>query len=77
MRLVVIWTLIALAAAPALAQTPPLTCETRGAYRHCFDHHGYESTEELSGDYVHGHDNQGRTWTTWDHDGRSETWPTR
>ncbi len=36
----------ALAAAPALAQTPTLTCET--AYRHCFDHHGYESTEERS-----------------------------
>ena|SRR5271166_5246648 len=38
----------ALAAAPALAQTPTLTCETGGAYRHCFDHHGYESTEERS-----------------------------
>jgi hypothetical protein len=31
-----------------------LKCETRGAYRHCFDHHGYDSTEERSGDYVRG-----------------------
>ena len=37
---------------PSLAQT--LTCETSGAYRHCFDHHGYESTEERRGDYIHG-----------------------
>jgi hypothetical protein len=54
-----------------------LTCETSGAYRHCFDHHGYESTEERSGDYVHGWDNQGRAWTTWSHDGLTHTWPTR
>jgi hypothetical protein len=60
---------------PALAQT--LTCETRGNIRHCFDHHGYLSTEERSGDYVHGHDSQGRVWTTREHDGRTTTWPTR
>jgi hypothetical protein len=60
---------------PALGQT--LTCETQGAVSHCFDHHGYETTEERSGDYVHGHDNRGRTWTTWEHDGRMYTWPTR
>jgi hypothetical protein len=65
------------AATPASAQPPTLTCETRGAYRHCFDHHGYESTEERSGDYVHGWDNRGKAWTTWEHDGRAETWPTR
>jgi hypothetical protein len=27
---------------------------TSVAYRHCFDHHVYLSTEERSGDYVHG-----------------------
>jgi hypothetical protein len=54
-----------------------LTCETRGDIRHCFDDHGHESTEERSGDYVHGHDNQGRAWTTWEHDGRTDTWQTR
>jgi hypothetical protein len=31
-----------------------LTCETSGDMRHCFDHRGYESTEERSGEYVHG-----------------------
>ena len=31
-----------------------LTCETSGADRHCFDHHGYLSTEERSGDTTHG-----------------------
>jgi hypothetical protein len=71
----------AMALAIALATTPArageLTCEMRGDIRHCFDHHGYESTEERSGDYVHGHDNRGRAWTTWEHDGRTETWPTR
>ena len=45
---------LALSTAPALAQTPTLTCETSGAYRHCFDHHGYLSTEERSADYTHG-----------------------
>jgi hypothetical protein len=59
----------------ALAQT--LTCETSGAYRHCFDHHGYESTEERRGDYVHGWDSNGHRWTTWEHDGRTYTWPAR
>ena len=54
-----------------------LTCETSRDRRHCFDHHGYESTEERSGDYVHGWDNQGRAWTTWSHDGLTHTWPTR
>jgi hypothetical protein len=29
---------------------------TSGAYRHCFDPHGYLSTEERSGDFVHGRD---------------------
>jgi hypothetical protein len=65
-----------IAAASGFAQTPTLTCETSGAYRHCFDHHGYESTEERSGDYVHGRDNRGGAWTTWEHDGRTYTWPT-
>jgi hypothetical protein len=66
----------ALVAAPASAG-PTLTCETSGAYRHCFDHHGYASAEERSGDYVHGRDSQGHAWTTWEHNGRTETWPTR
>jgi hypothetical protein len=65
------------AATPAGAQPPGLTCETSGDRRHCFDHHGYLSTEERSGAYVHGWDSEGRAWTTWEHDGRSETWRTR
>jgi hypothetical protein len=64
-----------LAAAPASAGT--LTCDTRGDIRRCFDHRVYESTEERSRDYVHGWDNQGRAWTTWEHNGRTYTWPTR
>jgi hypothetical protein len=67
----------ALAAAPALAQTGTLTCEQSGDRRHCFDHHGYEATEERSGDYVHGHNYQGHAWTRWQHDGRTYTWPSR
>jgi hypothetical protein len=59
----------------SLAQT--LTCETRSDTRHYFDHHGYESTEERRGGYVHGWDSEGHAWTTWEHDGRTYTWPTR
>jgi hypothetical protein len=67
----------ALWAAPALAQPSGLTCETRGDIRHCWDKYGNTVlTEERSGDYVHGHD-RGGAWTTWEHDGRTETWPTR
>jgi hypothetical protein len=67
-----------LSAASAVTETPTptLTCETRGDIRHCFDHHGYESTEERSGDYVHGRDNRGGAWTTWEHNGHTYTWPT-
>jgi hypothetical protein len=69
---------LALAAAPASAQTPTLTCEASGSYRHCFDHHGYESTEQQSpGGYVHRWDNRGKTWTEWTHGGQTYTWPTR
>jgi hypothetical protein len=65
---------LALAAAPASAGT--LTCEVSGAGKiaHCFDRRGYESTEERSGHYVHG---LGHAWTTWEHGGRTTTWPTR
>jgi hypothetical protein len=59
---------------PSLAQM--LTCETSGAYRHCFDHH-YESTEERRGDYIHGWDSEGHAWTEWGRDDRTYTWPTR
>jgi hypothetical protein len=61
----------------SLGQT--LTCEISGAghIAHCFDHHGYESTEERSGDYVHGHANRGRAWTEWRRGDRTYTWPTR
>jgi hypothetical protein len=62
------------AGSPALAGE--LACEAQGDIRHCFDHHGYESTEERSGEYVHGHDNRGHAWTTWEHGGRTTTWPT-
>ena len=33
---------------PSLGQT--LTCDIGGSHRHCFDHYGYLSTEERSGD---------------------------
>ena len=72
-----------LALALAFAMTGPslkgqtLTCDISGSHRHCFDHYGYLSTEERSGDYVHGWDSEGHTWTTWEHDGRTYTWPTR
>jgi hypothetical protein len=73
-RLVVL--ALALAAAPASAM-PRLTCEVSGAGKaaHCFDHHGYLSTEERSGDYVHGHDNQGHAWTEWRRGNRTYLWP--
>jgi hypothetical protein len=65
-----------LSAAPAPAET--LRCEARGDIRHCWNEHGDTVvTEERSGDYTHGHDNEGHAWTTWQHDGRTETWPTR
>ena len=60
---------------PSLGQT--LTCDIGGSHRHCFDHYGYLSTEERSGDYVHGWDSEAHTWTTWEHNGRTYTWPTR
>jgi hypothetical protein len=64
----------ALAAAPASAWSTL----TRGDVRHCWDERGNTViTEERSGDYVHGHDNQGRAWTMWEHNGRACTWPTR
>jgi hypothetical protein len=75
MTRVLILTLALAMTGQSLSQT--LTCETSGGYRHCFDHHGYLSTEERSGDYVHGWDNQGRRWTTWEHDARTYTWPRR
>jgi hypothetical protein len=73
-RLVVL--ALALAAAPASAG-PTLTCEISGAGKaaHCFGHHGYLSTDERSGDYVHGHDNQGHTWTEWRRCNRTYVWP--
>jgi hypothetical protein len=37
----------------------------RGDTHHCFDHHGYLSTEERPGDYVHGWDSEGHAWTEW------------
>jgi hypothetical protein len=39
-----------MAAVPAPAGPPTPTCETRGAYRHCFDHRGFLSTEQRTGD---------------------------
>jgi hypothetical protein len=41
------------------------------------DHGNTVFIEERSGEYVHGRDNQGRAWRTWQHDGRTETWPMR
>jgi hypothetical protein len=69
---------LALAAFPAAAQTPALTCETQGDRRHCWNEHGDTViTEERSGEYVHGRDNRGGAWATWEHDGRTYTWLTR
>jgi hypothetical protein len=45
---------LALAAATASAGPPTLTCETSGDIRHWFDRSGYLSTEQRSGDCVHG-----------------------
>ena len=42
--------LILVAGAVSARAESSLTCETQGHVRHCFDHHGYESTEERSGD---------------------------
>jgi hypothetical protein len=68
---------LALALAAAFAG-PTLTCETRGDTSHCWDERGnIVIVEERSGDNIHGHDNQGRAWTTWVHNGRAETWSTR
>jgi hypothetical protein len=61
-----------------LTQTPTLICETHGDIRHCWNERGETVViEERSGEYGHGHDNRGGAWTTWEHDGRTETWPTR
>jgi hypothetical protein len=68
---------LAIVTGPVLGQS--LTCEAHGDLTRCFSHQGYETTEERSGDYVHGHDNRGRAWSEWAHDGRTYTytWPTR
>jgi hypothetical protein len=72
----VLFLALALTAAPAAAGEM-LTCETQGDRRHCFDQHGYLSTEERSGDYVHGWNNRRGAWTEWEHDGRTYSWPSR
>jgi hypothetical protein len=64
----------ALSVTPAFAQTPTLSCDTSGVYRHCWDRHGNTVVpEDRLGDYVHGWESQGRAWTTWEHDGRTVT----
>jgi hypothetical protein len=65
--LVIFGLILALALAAAPASAGMLTCEVSGAGKtaHCFDHHGYLSTEERGGNYIHGHDNQGHRWTEW------------
>lgn len=74
---------ICVAALPLLllstaATSQELTCEqVTPNLRRCFDQHGYESTEERDGDYVHGHDSLGNRWTSWDHNGRTTTWPNK
>ena len=62
---------------PSATQT--LTCEPSSpTLSHCWGDHGRTViTEERSGDCVHGHDDRGRSWTTWDHNGRTYTRPTR
>jgi hypothetical protein len=49
---------LALAFATTGPSLGPLTCDISGSHRHCFDHYGYLSTEERSGDYVHGRDSE-------------------
>jgi hypothetical protein len=64
-----------LAATPATAQT--ITCETQHDIRECWNEHGETViTEERSREYTYGHNNQGHAWTTWEHNGRTYTWPT-
>jgi hypothetical protein len=66
------------AATPASAGPPTLTCETRGDIRHCWNERGDTVlTEERSGDYTHGHDNHGHAWTEWRRGDRTYTWPSR
>jgi hypothetical protein len=58
--------------ATAVLLLAQLTCEPASVtLSHCWSDHGYLSTEERSGEYIHGHDNAGRSWTIWQHDGRS------
>jgi hypothetical protein len=60
---------------PSLGQT--LTCETSGTYWHCFDHHGYLSTEErgaISSTAGTASTTHGTEWRQGD---RTYTWPTR
>jgi hypothetical protein len=78
-RLYVLALVALVAAAPATAQTPSLTCETSGAYRHCWNQRGdtVVTEEAAPGGYTHGHDSSGHAWTSWSHDGRTETWRTR
>jgi hypothetical protein len=67
---------LVIAAAPACAGT--LTCEAQGDRRHCWNERGETVvTKERQGEHVHGHDNRGGAWTTWTHDGHTETWLTR
>jgi hypothetical protein len=75
--LVIFGLILALALRAAQAFAGTLTCEVSGAGKaaHCFDHHGYLSTEERSGDYVRGHDNQGDAWTEWRRINRTYVWP--
>jgi hypothetical protein len=54
-----------------------LACETRDDTRHCFDHHGYTSTEERSGDHVRGWDGAGHAWTKWRLGDQTYRWPSR
>jgi hypothetical protein len=65
----------ALAAVPASAGPPAVMCGTRSAARTA----STTATASRLGSgrrQLHGHDNQGRAWTT-EHDGSTYVWPTR
>jgi hypothetical protein len=74
----IIWALIALAGAAAVAQTPSLTCQDTCNMRHCWNERGETViTEQRSpGGYTHSRTADGKAFTTWDHNGLSHTWPT-
>jgi hypothetical protein len=56
------------------------TCQTVGNLTHCWDANTGElrsTTEQGNGGYSHTWTPKGENFTTWDHDGLSNTWRSR